>query len=352
MYEQVQKYYGETLSHSDDLKTNACCTDESMPDHMKTILANIHDEVMAKYYGCGMVSPQLLKGMKILDLGSGSGKDCYALAQLVGEEGEVVGVDMTDEQLAVANKHIEYHREKFGYKKSNVSFKKGYIEKLDELGLEDNYFDIIISNCVVNLSPDKEAVFKEAYRLLKSGGEMYFSDVYSSRRVEQALVEDEDLYGECLSGALYWNDFLTIAKKCGFNDPRLVKDSVITVENTKLQAKIDHIDFFSATYRLFKIEELETHCEDYGQAVIYKGGMLDSEKIFALDKHHIIERGAVYPVCGNTYRMLQQTRFNEYFEFIGTWDSHYGIYQDCGTSIPFESSASKNDGDGNDSGCC
>ena len=352
MYEQVQKYYGETLSHSDDLKTNACCTDESMPGHMKTILANIHDEVMAKYYGCGMVSPQLLKGMKILDLGSGSGKDCYALAQLVGEEGEVVGVDMTDEQLAVANKHIEYHREKFGYKKSNVSFKKGYIEKLDELGLEDNYFDIIISNCVVNLSPDKEAVFKEAYRLLKSGGEMYFSDVYSSRRVEQALVEDEDLYGECLSGALYWNDFLTIAKKCGFNDPRLVKDSVITVENAKLQAKIDHIDFFSATYRLFKIEELETHCEDYGQAVIYKGGMLDSEKIFALDNHHIIERGAVYPVCGNTYRMLQQTRFNEYFEFIGTWDSHYGIYQDCGTSIPFESSASKNDGDGNDSGCC
>ena len=107
MYEQVQKYYGETLSHSDDLKTNACCTDESMPDHMKTILANIHDEVMAKYYGCGMVSPQLLKGMKILDLGSGSGKDCYALAQLVGEEGEVVGVDMTDEQLAVANKHID-----------------------------------------------------------------------------------------------------------------------------------------------------------------------------------------------------------------------------------------------------
>jgi ubiquinone/menaquinone biosynthesis C-methylase UbiE len=352
MYEQVQKYYGETLSHSDDLKTNACCTDESMPDHMKTILANIHDEVMAKYYGCGMVSPQLLKGMKILDLGSGSGKDCYALAQLVGEEGEVVGVDMTDEQLAVANEHIEYHREKFGYKKSNVSFKKGYIEKLDELGLEDNYFDIIISNCVVNLSPDKEAVFKEAYRLLKPGGEMYFSDVYSSRRVEQALVEDEDLYGECLSGALYWNDFLTIAKKCGFNDPRLVKDSLITVENAKLQAKIDHIDFFSATYRLFKIEELETHCEDYGQAVIYKGGMLDSEKIFALDKHHIIERGAVYPVCGNTYRMLQQTRFNEYFEFIGTWDSHYGIYQDCGTSIPFESSASKNDGDGNDSGCC
>jgi len=319
---------------------------------MKTILANIHDEVMAKYYGCGMVSPQLLKGMKILDLGSGSGKDCYALAQLVGEEGEVVGVDMTDEQLAVANKHIEYHREKFGYKKSNVSFKKGYIEKLDELGLEDNYFDIIISNCVVNLSPDKEAVFKEAYRLLKPGGEMYFSDVYSSRRVEQVLVEDEDLYGECLSGALYWNDFLTIAKKCGFNDPRLVKDSVITVENAKLQAKIDHIDFFSATYRLFKIEELETHCEDYGQAVIYKGGMLDSEKIFALDKHHIIERGAVYPVCGNTYRMLQQTRFNEYFEFIGTWETHYGIYQDCGTSMPFESSASKNDGDGNDSGCC
>jgi len=80
--------------------------------------------------------------------------------------------------------------------------------------------------------------------------------------------------------------------------------------------------------------------------------MLDSEKIFALDKHHLVERGAVYPVCGNTYRMLQQTRFKEYFEFIGTWDTHYGIYQDCGTSMPFESSASETDGDGNDGGCC
>ncbi len=354
MYEQVKKYYGETLNKSEDLKTNACCTDESMPNYMKKILSNIHDEVMAKYYGCGMVSPELLKGMKILDLGSGSGKDCYALAQLVGEEGEVVGVDMTDEQLDVANKHIEYHREKFGYKKSNVSFKKGYIEKLHELGLEDNYFDIIISNCVVNLSPDKEAVFKEAYRMLKPGGEMYFSDVYSSRRVEQKLVEDEDLYGECLSGALYWNDFINLAKQCGFNDPRLVKDSVITVDNATLQAKIDHIDFYSATYRLFKIAELESHCEDYGQAVIYKGGIVDNEKVFALDNHHVIEKGKIFPVCGNTYRMLNQSRLKPYFDFIGNWDTHYGIYQDCGTALPFSSSqaTANSNNNGDDGGCC
>ncbi len=349
MYQSVQKYYGETLSHSGDLKTNACCTDESMPEFIKPVLANIHDEVLAKYYGCGLVMPQHLQGMKILDLGSGSGRDCYALAQLVGEQGEVVGVDMTDAQLEVARRHIEYHRKQFGYQKSNVRFIKGYIEKLDELALQDNSFDIIISNCVINLSPDKEAVFKQAWRLLKPGGEMYFSDVYASRRVPESLQQDEALYGECLSGALYWNDFLQLAKKCGFKDPRLVKDSVISVDNAQLQEKIDFIDFYSATYRLFKIENLESHCEDYGQAVIYRGGIEHHEQVFELDSHHHIEKGKVFPVCGNTWKMLQATRFKPFFEFIGNFDTHYGIFQDCGTDIPFAGKAEKDTQQG---ACC
>lgn len=353
MYEQVQKYYGETLSHTNDLKTNACCTGEETPQWMKKLLANVHDEVLARYYGCGLVAPQKLEGMKILDLGSGSGRDCYVLAQMVGEHGEVVGVDMTDEQLDVANEHIEYHREKFGYAKSNVRFVKGYIEKLDELGVEDNYFDIIISNCVVNLSPDKPAVFEQAKRLLKPGGEMYFSDVYASRRIPQELVEDEMLYGECLSGALYWNDFLNIAKAAGFGDPRLVKDSVITVENEALQHKLEGIDFYSATYRLFNLDELESHCEDYGQAVIYEGGILNSEKIFELDNHHVIEKGKVFGVCGNTWRMLADTRFKDHFKFIGDFDTHYGIYQDCGTDVPFDSKSNgQGIGSGSSSGGC
>lgn len=337
MLDDVKNYYGKVLENSDDLQTNACCTFEDVPDFVKRALSNIHDEVVMRYYGCGLVVPEELEGMKILDLGSGSGRDCYALAQLVGEAGHVLGVDMTDEQLAVANMHKKYHQLKFGYTESNVTFKKGYIERLDELDLESESFDIIVSNCVLNLSPDKEAVLEQAYRLLKPGGEFYFSDVYSHRRVPPHLVKDPVVLGECLGGALYWNDFINKSKSAGFLDPRLVKSRPILIENTEISEKVSGIDFYSATYRLFKLPELESHCEDYGQAVVYKGGIKYNENSFNLDGHHEFIKGKVVTVCGNTWRMLSQTRFENYFEFIGNFDRHYGIYQGCGTMIPFQS---------------
>jgi len=292
---------------------------------------------MERYYGCGLVFPEVLEGMSVLDLGCGAGRDCYLMSQLVGESGRVVGVDMTDEQLECAERHQQYHVESFGYSKSNTEFKKGFIEKLDELGMEDGTFDIIISNCVVNLSPDKEKVLSECYRLLKPGGEMYFSDVYSSRRVPEHLVKDEVLFGECLSGALYWNDFEGLAKKVGFGDPRLCKDNVITIENEKIEKLIGHIGFYSATYRLWKLESLEQDCEDYGQAVIYKGTIADCEHYFELDGHHKIETGKVFPVCGNTWRMIADTRLAPHFDFIGNFDVHYGIFDGCGKSVPYAS---------------
>ncbi len=350
MIDSVKEYYGKILQHSNDLKTDACCTDTNIPRYLKNAMANVNDEVSARYYGCGLVMPQALEGMRILDLGCGSGRDCYVLAQLVGESGYVVGVDMTDEQLDVADEHIEWHQEKFGYSHTNVEFHKGYIEKLDELDFDDDSFDIIVSNCVINLSPDKEAVLNEAYRLLKPGGELYFSDVYSDRRIEQKLVDDPILYGECLSGALYWNDFHNLAKKSGFIDPRLVEDRPLGIDSEEIVLKIGHINFFSATYRLFKLPGLETHCEDYGQAVIYKGGINHHEKMFSLDAHHHILKGKMFPVCGNTYRMLNESRLNQYFEFFGNTDTHYGIFDDCGTLMPF-SSREVNTGEGGGS-CC
>ena len=95
--------------------------------------------------------------------------------------------------------------------------------------------DVVVSNCVINLSPDKEAVLRQAHKCLKEGGELYFSDVYASRRVPQELKEDEVLWGECISGALYWNDFLNLARKCGFEDPRLVEDGKIKLGNKKVR---------------------------------------------------------------------------------------------------------------------
>lgn len=334
MHEVVQDYYGKQLQSTADLKTSACCDVSSLPGWLKPLLAQIHPEVLSRYYGCGLVCPSLLKGRRVLDLGCGSGRDVYALAQLVGSEGEVVGVDMTDEQLAVAQAHQDWHAGVFGY--ANVRFIKGYIEKLDELDLAPGSFDVIVSNCVVNLSPDKAAVLRGVHRLLKPGGEFYFSDVYSDRRVPDAVRNDSVLYGECLGGALYWNDFLRLAHAAGFADPRLVEDRPLEVTDSTLAEQTGNLRFFSATYRLFKLDGLESACEDYGQAVIYQGTIPLSPHQFVLDKHHPIDTGRVFPVCGNTWRMLKDTRFAEHFTFIGDFSRHFGLFEGCGSVMPFD----------------
>jgi len=348
-HDSVREYYGKVLAKSNDLKTNACTTSGRPPKFITEVISLIHEEIESKYYGCGLVIPAVLEGMKILDLGCGSGRDCFILSKLVGQNGYVVGVDMTKEQIEVAKKYVEYQTNKFGYTKPNIEFHEGFIERLHELGFKDNTFDIVISNCVINLSPDKESVLKEAHRVLKSGGELYFSDVYSNRRVPRHLVENSVLYGECLSGALYWNDFINLAKKSGFKDPRLVEDSSITISNPKIEELIGHINFYSASYRLFKIENLEPACEDYGQAVIYRGGIPTCPNSFVLDAHHVIQTGKVFPVCGNTFSMLKETRFAPFFEFIGNQNTHYGIFEGCGTSVPFNTKQTKTE---SKSSCC
>jgi SAM-dependent methyltransferase len=154
--EEVSSYYGKTLQTSEDLSTNACCTGEQIPDHVKKLLSNIHDEVLMKYYGCGLVIPEQLDGVSIVDLGCGAGRDVYTLSQLVGPNGKVTGVDMTDAQLEVAQRTLPWHMEKFGFSKPNVEFIKSEIEHLD--AIPDNSVDIIVSNCVVNLSTNKRSL--------------------------------------------------------------------------------------------------------------------------------------------------------------------------------------------------
>jgi len=346
MHDIVQDYYGRQLQHTDDLKTSACCDISQIPAWLKPLLARIHPEVLSRYYGCGLVCPPLLEGCRVLDLGCGSGRDVYALAQLVGPTGEVVGVDMTEEQLAIASKHREFHAEAFGF--SNVRFLQGYIESLDELDLEPGSFDVIVSNCVVNLSPDKDAVMRGVQRLLKAGGEFYFSDVYADRRVPGEVRSDPVLYGECLGGALYWNDFLRLAHRHGFTDPRLVDDRPLAITDPDLAPRVGNLRFFSATYRLFKLDALETACEDYGQAVVYRGSIPEHADRLVLDKHHDIQAGKVFPVCGNTWRMLHDTRFAAHFDFIGDFSRHYGLFEGCGGSLPFDIAQNT----GGDSPCC
>ncbi|MBT3984151.1 MAG: methyltransferase domain-containing protein [Bacteriovoracaceae bacterium] len=349
MHQEVQEYYGKELKESDDLKTNACCTLEPPPNFIKEAMSLVHDEVHRKYYGCGLAIPSELAGLKVLDLGSGSGRDAYITSKLVGESGEVVGLDMTDEQLLVANKYVDYHTEKFSYQKPNISFIKGNIDEMEETPLKNDYFDLIISNCVINLCKNKEKVLRDCFNKLKSGGEFYFSDVYASRRISAELQADPVLYGECLSGALYWNDFLKIAKAVGFRDARCVSKKPITIENDSIKEKLEGTEFYSLTYRLFKVDGLEDDCEDYGQSVAYKGTISEQPTSFDLDGHHNFEKAKLEKVCGNTFLMLKNTRFEKHFDFYGTFDDHYGIFPGCGSSSPFEGVSGKNSTEGS---CC
>lgn len=333
---EVQDYYGKVLQGSDDLKTTACCTDISYSTQIKQALKNIHDEVLSKYYGCGLTIPTQVQGLRVLDLGSGAGRDCYLLSQLVSEDGYVLGIDMTDEQIEVANRHIEWHRSKFAYGNSNVNFVKGNIQNLKEVEIQSEDFDVIVSNCVVNLAANKQAVLEEAFRVLKEGGEFYFSDVYCDRRIPRHLINDKELYGECLSGALYWNDFLNLARKVGFSDPRIVESRRLTIENDSVLEKTAGYKFYSVTHRLFKLPELEPACEDYGQSVKYLGGVQEEPACFKLDNHHLFEIGKDVPVCGNTWRMLANTRYRKFFEFYGNFERHFGLFPVCGTEIPYQ----------------
>ncbi|MBE7210101.1 MAG: methyltransferase domain-containing protein [Gluconacetobacter diazotrophicus] len=332
--ENTRAYYGRTLSGSTDLRTDACCTTSPPPPAVRTALDRVHEEVRARYYGCGLVVPDLLDGLRVLDLGCGAGQDAFVLSQLVGTAGSVLGIDATPEQLAVGRRHLDWHADRFGF--DNVSFLDGDIERLDTLDLEPNSFDLIVSNCVINLVADKQAVFRAAHRLLRPGGELYFADVYADRRVPAALSADPVLHGECLAGALYWGDFDRLARDAGFGDPRLVSDRPLAINDPHIAAILDGIRFFSATHRLFRLDGLEPRCEDYGQAVRYAGSIPGSPAACVLDKHHRIERGRAFPVCGNTWRMLHDTRFAPHFEFLGDFSRHLGIFAGCGTAIPFD----------------
>jgi len=326
--EQVKDYYGRVLASKNDLKTTACCSTESVPNYLRPILAKIHPEVVEKFYGCGVPLPSALVGCKVLDLGCGTGRDCFVLSKLVGPSGQVIGVDMTESQLEVAMRHQEYHREAFAMEKSNVDFRLGYIEDLVTAGIEDNSVDLVVSNCVINLSPDKEKVFSEIFRVLKPGGELYFSDVFADRRLPDWMREDSDLLGECLGGAMYIQDFRRLLSKIGCHDYRTMSTTEIFASHDDIVRKIGCARFYSITVRAFKLD-LEDRCEDFGQIATYRGNMPEQPNWFRLDDHHLFETGRPLAVCSNTASMLKKTRFAESFAVSGDESTHFGLF-DCG----------------------
>lgn len=168
---------------------------------------------------------KIKKGMTVVDLGSGAGKDVFIAAPLAGAKGRVIGVDMTPEMLKLAAKNLAKFTARTGLK--NVEFRKGLIEKLP---VKNGEADLIISNCVVNLSPDKPAVFREAFRALKPGGFMVVSDIVLNRELPPALKKHAGLYAACVAGALQRRDYLGAIKAAGFKGLKLLSDSLYRSE--------------------------------------------------------------------------------------------------------------------------
>jgi ubiquinone/menaquinone biosynthesis C-methylase UbiE len=255
-------------------------------------------------------------------------------AALVGEKGFVTGIDMTDAQLAFANKHSAAWQQHLGYAQPNMRYVKGAIEHLEASGIAAGSVDVIISNCVINLSPDKPAVLREAYRALADGGEVYFSDVYCDRRLPADARTHEVLLGECLGGALAINDFVRLCQQVGFTDPRVLEASPIDVHDPQLRELLGDAAFYSVTFRLFKLPgQLEAPPqEDYGQTVTYNGSIPGATDTYHLDSQHTFAAGVPVHVSGNTAAMMTGSWLKPHFTVTGSKAQHLGQFKPSSSS--------------------
>lgn len=313
--EIVSEFYGKTVGRTEDLSYDACCVAEYDPALMRPIT----DEVKEKRYGCGSPIPDLAEGRTVLDLGCGAGIDVFIAAQLVGPSGRAIGVDMTAEQLAVARRNVEPIMKNLGFARPNVEFLEGRIE---EIPVESHSVDVVISNCVINLSNHKQRVFEEIRRVLKPGGEFLIADIVADRRIPARLASDARLFSECLTGAAYAQDLRRTMQAAGFQDVR-------TVSTRRLGDVIEGIHFDSVKLRGFKLE-LEDTCEDYGQVAVYRGTIPGMKDGYVLDRGHVFTSGMPMRVCKNTADMLLGSRLAPHFA-VSAEMFHMGLF-DCGPS--------------------
>ena len=231
--------------------TSSCCGSTSKAKDMSKTVGYSDAEMNAVPeganlgFGCGnpVALASLKEGDVVLDLGSGAGFDAFLSAQRVGKTGRVIGVDMTPEMVAKAKenaKNGEY---------SNVEFRLGEIEQLP---VEDNSIDVIISNCVINLSPDKETVFKEGHRVLKSGGRLMVSDLVLAKDLPKEIKGSIEAYVGCLAGAIKKDEYLKLITMAGFNEVKVISESSYSVD-----AMFDNLEFAQDAVVSIKVSALK-----------------------------------------------------------------------------------------------
>ncbi len=232
--QQVQDFYAERAR-----KADSCCGPESPENTLyeSDLLTGMPQDVSEFTLGCGdpITLAELQTGETVLDLGSGGGLDCFLAAREVGESGHVIGIDMTPEMLARARSAAS----RLGYE--NVEFRQGYLEKMP---VDDEQVDVVISNCVINLSPDKPRVFAEMYRVLKPGGRVSVSDIVTHGELPEHIRSDMLAWGACVAGALEMDDYIDGLRRAGFEQvavlPKRSDDEFLAQvpENTVFSAAI------------------------------------------------------------------------------------------------------------------
>jgi len=234
-----ERYSEAAAARSADL----CCAVDYDPKYLEVIPA----EILERDYGCGDPSRYVRSGETVLDLGSGAGKICYITAQVVGRDGHVIGVDMNDAMLELANAHRGAIGDRLGY--HNVTFHKGKIQDLRPI-VTDDAVDVVVSNCVLNLvkKDDRDQLFRELYRVIRHGGRAVISDIVCEREVPAAMQNDPELWSGCISGAYRQDRFLEAFEQVGFLAARIVKRDV---EPWRV---VDGLEFRSVTVEAYKGE--------------------------------------------------------------------------------------------------
>lgn len=295
----------------------------TIPGEARPLLYNVSAEIKNTFHEFGAPLPPLLEGCTVLDLCCGSGRDTYLAAQLVGPQGRVIGVEPLPERLAIAQKYLSQEIKQFGYEECNVELIEGAPEDLAALGIADGSIDVVISNCTFNLSPDKERYIAEVKRVLKDGGEWYFTDVFTDRRIPQATSDQVENVAMRLGGALFVEDFRRMAQAAGFHDPRYLMTWQTPI--TPAEAAVyPGIAFATITSRLINSEFTSDHCEDYGEEIAYDGSLPDYPEFFLFDKDIKFPAGKTCHVCDNVSVLPLATRYAKVISVNGSRDVHYG----------------------------
>lgn len=298
---KVREFYGNA---AETPQAELCCPtkyDTSATDH-------IPQDVLDRFYGCGspMTTAGIKEGETVVDLGSGAGIDVFIAAKYVGKTGKAIGVDMTDRMLSVAHENRPKVAEALGY--DVVEFREGYLEKIP---VESKSVDLVTSNCVVNLSPDKPRVFEEIWRVLADHGRIVISDIVSETDVPPHLKTNPQLWGECLVGALTQEEFLAELERAGFYGLEVLKKTY--------WKDVEGYPFFSVTVRGFKFEKTQG-CVFKGHKAVYLG----PGKMFVDEEGHQFPRNEAYEICTDTVAKLSNPPYKGFFAILEPGEERAG----------------------------